>query len=80
VPKGYAEGPAAEEAERRREELARGPAAEEEAEEGLAVYGATKDEPERHLIGWLPEVDPDELFASGKAWGLTVVRRRRADA
>jgi hypothetical protein len=77
MPKGYAEGPAAEEAERRREELARGKPADDETEDGLAVYGSTKDEPARHLIGWLPEVDPDRLFASGKAWGITVVRRRR---
>ncbi len=77
MPKGYAEGPAAEEAEQRREELARGPAAPEAVEDGLAVYGSTEDEPERHLIGWRPGVDPDELFAAGKAWGLTVVRKRR---
>jgi hypothetical protein len=44
---------------------------------GLAVYGSTNDDPERHLIGWVPDVDPDELFASGKAWGVTVVRRGR---
>jgi hypothetical protein len=40
----------------------------------LAVYGSTEDEPERHFIGWRDEVDPDELFDSGQAWGLTVVR------
>jgi hypothetical protein len=39
------------------------------------VYGSTRDDPERHFIGWLGEVDPDELFESGAAWGLTVVRR-----
>jgi hypothetical protein len=73
VPKGYAEGPAAEEAERRREELERGgPQAEKELR--LAVYGSTEDEPERHFLGWRDEVDPDDLFASGEAWGLTVVR------
>jgi len=73
MPKGYAEGPAAEEAERRREELERaGP--EQVREERLAVYGSTEDEPERHFIGWRDDVDPDELFASGKAWGLTLVR------
>jgi hypothetical protein len=77
VPKGYAEGPAAEEAEQRREELARGVLTEDEPEEGVAVYGSTEDAPEQHLIGWLPDVDPDELFTSGKAWGLTLVRRRR---
>jgi hypothetical protein len=71
--KGYAEGPAADEAERRREELERAPQ-EPEPEARLAVYGSTEDEPERHFIGWRDEVDPDELFDSGQAWGLTVVR------
>jgi hypothetical protein len=71
--KGYAEGPAADEAERRREELERG-TEEPEREQRLAVYGSTENEPERHFIGWRDEVDPDELFASGEAWGLTVVR------
>jgi hypothetical protein len=40
----------------------------------LAVYGSTDDDPERHFIGWRDEVDPDELFAAGRAWGLNVVR------
>jgi hypothetical protein len=71
--KGYAEGPAAEEAERRLEELERG-SSERRRQERLAVYGSTADDPERHFIGWRDEVDPDELFASGKAWGITVVR------
>ena len=71
--KGYAEGPAAEEAERRREELERG-STEQTREERPAVYGSTEDDPARHFIGWRDEVDPDELFASGKAWGITVVR------
>ena len=74
--KGYAEGPAAEEAERRREELERGSG--EDVAERLAVYGSTDEEPERHFLGWRDDVDPDELFASGRAWGLTVVRRRAA--
>ena len=71
--KGYAEGPAAEEAERRLEELERG-SGEPEWEVRLAVYGSTKDDAERHFLGWRDEVDPDELFASGEAWGITVVR------
>lgn len=73
--KGYAEGPAAEEAERRLDELAAGvppPAPPERA----AVYGSTADEPERHFLGWLDDVDPDALFASGAAWGLTILRQR----
>jgi len=72
--KGYAEGPAAEEAERRLEELAEGPQRVAPAERA-AVYGSTADEPERHFLGWLGEVDPDELFDSGAAYGISVVRR-----
>jgi hypothetical protein len=73
--KGYAEGPAAEEAERRLEELEQG-AVDDRAPERLAVYGATEEEPEKHFLGWRDDVDPDELFESGEAWGLTVVRTR----
>jgi hypothetical protein len=73
MPKGYAEGPAAEEAERRREELERS-GREQARVERLAVYGSTDDDPERHFLGWREEVDPDALFASGRAWGIAVVR------
>jgi hypothetical protein len=72
--KGYAEGPAAEEAERRREEAALGPPRDAPGETRLAVYGATADDAERHFLGWLGEVNPDDLFASGEAWGISVVR------
>jgi hypothetical protein len=73
--KGYAEGPAAEErfAELERAEREDTPAA---PPERPAVYGSTDDDPDRHFLGWLDDVDPDELFASGRAWGLSVVRRR----
>ena len=71
--KGYAEGPAAEEAERRRDELERRPGRAAPVQR-LAVYWSTEDEPEPHFIGWRDDVDPDELFASGKAWGLNLVR------
>ena len=74
MPRGYMEGPAAEEAERRLEELERGPQA-AEAESRPAVYGSTADNPEPHFLGWRDEVDPDELFRSGRAWGIKVVRR-----
>jgi hypothetical protein len=73
--KGYAEGPAAEEAERRLEELAAGPRP-VEAPQRAAVYGSTLDDPGRHFLGWVGDVDPEALFASGAAWGITVVRRR----
>ena len=73
--KGYAEGPAAEErlAELERAERDDAPAAPPERQ---AVFGSTDDDPDRHFLGWLDDVDPDELFASGKAWGLSVGRRR----
>jgi hypothetical protein len=32
------------------------------------VYGSTPNDPAKHFIGWLDDVDPDELFASGEAW------------
>jgi hypothetical protein len=77
VGKGYAEGPAAEE---RHEALERGDgiALEPEHEDRQAVYGSTADDAEKHFIGWVDDVDPDELFASGKAWGISV--RRRAES
>lgn len=73
--KGYAEGPAAEE---RFEALERGDdgALRTRALERRAVYGSTDERPERHFLGWLEEVDPDDLFARGKAWGISIVRRR----
>jgi hypothetical protein len=74
VPRGYMEGPAAEEAERLAEEAARTKHDHAPAQTFPAVYGCTDDDPEPHFLGWLNEVDPDELFASGKAWGVTVRR------
>ena len=73
--RGYAEGPAAEEAERRRAELADDPAPTRRPERA-AVYGSTESAPERHFIGWRDDVDPDVLFATGEAWGITVVQVR----
>ncbi len=72
--KGYAEGPAADEAERRRDELAAG-IDETEQRTRLAVVGCTPARPERHVIGWRDDVDPEALFAAGEAWGIRVERR-----
>jgi hypothetical protein len=47
-----------------------------ETRERAAVYGATAEQPERHFIGWLDDVNPDDLFDRGEAWGLTILRRR----
>ncbi len=74
MPRGYLEGPAAEEAERLAEEVARGAGRTHKPNLHPAVYGCTDDDPEPHFLGWLADVDPEELFASGKAWALTVRR------
>ena len=74
MPRGYMEGPAAEEAERRAEEAARGVTEPPPPELQAAVYGCTKDDPEPHFLGRLGDVDPDELFETGAAWGVTVRR------
>ena len=79
MPRGYMEGPAAEEAERRADELARGARRPESAPLYPAVFGCTDDDPTPHFLGWRSDVDPDELFASGKAWGVTVRRIAAAD-
>jgi hypothetical protein len=71
--KGYAEGSAVEE---RLAALDRGDVDERRVPERKAVYGSTDDEPAKHFLGWLGEVDPDELFASGAAWGISVTPRR----
>ena len=68
------EGPASEEAERRAEELERGVVDEQPAKTCPAVYGCTEADPTPHFLGWREDIDPDELFASGKAWGVTVRR------
>lgn len=72
--KGYAEGPAAEEAQARMDALELGLGDGTPTETRAAVYGSTAKDPERHFLGWADEVDADALFDQGKAWGLTVVR------
>ena len=66
--KGYAEGPALEE---RLAAAEQGPAAPRRRAR-KAVFGSTPRKHDRHFLGWLGEVDPDELFESGQAWGLSV--------
>jgi hypothetical protein len=74
MPRGYMEGPAAEEAERRAEEAARAQDEPPAPDLQAAVFGCTADDPQPHFLGWLGKVDPDELFDSGAAWGVTVRR------
>ena len=67
--KGYAEGPALEE---RLAAAESGPATTWRRRPRKAVFGSTQKKRDRHFLGWLGEVDPDELFDSGQAWGLSV--------
>lgn len=76
MPRGYEEGPVAEEAQRRQDALERGEPIEPRRGAGTrsAVFGSTEtDEPARFL-GWADEVDADELFETGRAWGISLRR------
>jgi hypothetical protein len=66
VARGYAEGPVSEELMTERGEEEAAPPARR------VVWGCTPENPELHELGELGEVDPDELFASGRAWGIHV--------
>lgn len=73
--RGYAEGSAIEE---RLAALERGddrPAARKSTR--AAVYASTPDDDRQHFIGWADEIDADELFRTGEAWGI-LIRHRAA--
>ena len=76
MPRGYEEGPVAEEAQARIDALERGESLEGAGPpaQRAAVFGAKEDDPEPHFLGWADEVDADELFSSGRAWGLSTRR------
>jgi hypothetical protein len=79
MPRGYEEGPVAEEAQARIDAIERGESLEGDVSPAgrAAVFGSTEDDPNPHFIGWADEVDADALFDSGAAWGLS---RRRIQA
>ena len=72
--KGYAEGSAVEERLAALERGDAGDAAQKVSR--TAVYASTEDDPERHFIGWADELDVDELFNSGAAWGIQLLHGR----
>jgi hypothetical protein len=76
MPRGYEEGPVAEEAQARIDAIERGESLEAAGAPALraAVYGSTDDDERPHFLGWADETDADELFASGRAWGLSIRR------
>ena len=79
--KGYAEGSALEERLADFERAQRKTRA-QDVSVRLAVFGSTANEPESHFLGWADEVDAEELFASGVAYGIKLRRvpapKRRA--
>lgn len=80
MPRGYEEGPVAEAAQARLDALERGEGdVQERSTQRVAVFGSTEDQAESHFLGWADEVDADELFASGRAWGISLRRRAVKD-
>ena len=75
MPKGYAEGPAAEEAERRREELAsgEGEAARRDACRGRGLHGRTTRS--ATFSAGPTRSTPTRSSRPGTAWGIRLVRR-----
>jgi hypothetical protein len=71
--KGYAEGSALEE---RLADLERSKrhGREKDVPLRLAVFGSTADDVDPHFLGWADEVDADDLFASGDAYGIKLRR------
>jgi hypothetical protein len=76
MPRGYEEGPVAEEAQARLDALERGEriGVQSAPAQRVAVYGSTDEEAESHFLGWAEDVDADELFESGRAWGISLRR------
>ena len=71
--KGYAEGSALEE---RLADLERAQHEKRTPQVAvrLAVFGSTADEPDSHFLGWADDVDADDLFATGAAYGIKLRR------
>ena len=76
MPRGYEEGPVAEEAQARLDALEHGESVHRRKPSSTraAVFGSTEDEAKPHFLGWADEVDADELFERGRAWGLSLRR------
>jgi hypothetical protein len=76
MPRGYEEGPVAEEAQRRQDAIERGERIEarRSPDTRAAVFGSTEEDSAARFLGWADEVDADELFESGRAWGISLRR------
>ena len=76
MPRGYEEGPVADEAQRRLDAIERGESIDARHAAGTraAVFGSTKEDSPARFLGWADEVDAEELFESGHAWGISLRR------
>jgi hypothetical protein len=76
MPRGYEEGPVAEEAQRRQDAIERGEPIDARRAAGTraAVFGSTEEGSPAEFLGWADEVDAEELFVSGRAWGISLRR------
>ena len=76
MPRGYEEGPVADAAQARLDAIERGEPAEARraSDTRAAVFGATEEDSPARFLGWADEVDADELFESGRAWGISLRR------
>ena len=73
MPRGYEEGPVADEAQARLDAIERGEPTEPRRSTGTraAVFGSTEEDSAARFLGWADEVDAEELFTSGRAWGIS---------
>jgi len=76
MPRGYEEGPVADAAQARLDAIERGESIEAPRAPGTraAVFGSTKEGSPARFLGWADEVDAQELFESGRAWGISLRR------
>ena len=79
MPRGDEEGPVAEEAQARMDALELGESVEGDVspEGRSAVFGSTAADEKPHFLGWADDVDADELFERGEAWGISRRRVRK---
>jgi hypothetical protein len=76
MPRGYEEGPVADEAQARVDAIERGERIEarRSPDTRAAVFGSTEEDSPARFLGWADEVDAEELFESGRAWGISLRR------
>lgn len=76
MPRGYEEGPVADEAQARLDAMERGEpiGARKASDTRTAVFGSTEEDSPARFLGWADEVDAEELFESGRAWGISLRR------